>query len=56
MGSLAHTANMRHGANTANKQGAPHSGMPQPGPPPPQASALMRAHPQCDELNASLVT
>ena len=38
MGSLAHNANMRHGANTAVKQGALHAGMPQPGPPPQQAS------------------
>ena len=50
MGSLAHNANLRHGANTATKQGAPHSGMPQPGPPPPpQASALLGAIPHSDE-------
>jgi hypothetical protein len=29
MGSLAHNANMRHGANTASMQGAPQAGMPQ---------------------------
>ena len=29
MGSLAHNANMRHGANTASKAGAPQAGMPQ---------------------------
>ena len=29
MGSLAHNANMRHGANTTSKQGAPQAGMPQ---------------------------
>ena len=43
MGSLAHNANMRHGANTANKQGAPQAGIPQPGPPPQQASTLLEA-------------
>ena len=29
MGSLAHNANTRHGANTASMQGAPQAGMPQ---------------------------
>lgn len=43
MGSLAHNTHMRHGANTASKQGAPHAGITQPGPPPQQASILLEA-------------